>query len=325
MSIVAEFAHKLSLDEGEVPPPRALTPLDYPAQAEKLYDIQAVICDVYGTLVNYWRPEFADREQKEKVLLSAFKKTGDYFGFTEILKKMNPADVPERTLQDFYHGLIALNHEKNLKKGIESPEVRVEEVWEVIIMMLCRHGYDASGPGLGDRKELARCMAYYYSSQSLAGRFYDGVVDALKALRQGNMKLGILGDAQFYAPVDLTLLIRKQSNNSFEDYLELFDVDLVFCSYEYGTTKANPTLYRKLYDALYEFQILPSQTVFVGNDLFLDIKPAAEVGMKTAFFTGDNKSAYTHQADGRVVPDIVFDSWDELPDKLSFYEDKKSR
>lgn len=322
MSIVAEFAYQLAR-EGNRPPSRALTPLNYLAQAEKLHDVKAVIFDVYGTLINYWRSEFSEKELKDKVLLSAFKKTCDYFGFTSYLQEMNPADVPARTLQDFYHGLIALNHEKSLKKGIESPEVRVEEVWEVIIMILCRHGYNASKPDLGSKKELSKCIAYFYNYHSLNGEFYGDVVDTLQKLRKSNIKLGIVADAQFYTPIDLTLLIRKQSNGAFEDYLELFDVDLIFYSFEYGMTKANPTLFRKLYDALYEYQILPSQTVFIGNDIFLDIKTAADIGMKTAFFTGDNKSAYVHEAGGEIVPDIVFDSWDELPDKLSFYEDKK--
>ena len=158
----------------------------------------------------------------------------------------------------------------------------------------------------------------------LYGDFYDGVVDALIKLKKGNIKPGIVSDAQFYTPIDLTLLTRKQSNNMLDDYLELFDVDLIYYSYEYGMTKANPTLFQKLYDTLYEYQILPSQTVFVGNDLFLDIKPAADIGMRTAFFAGDDKSAFVHDTGGEIIPDIVFDSWDELPEKISFFKDKSN-
>jgi FMN phosphatase YigB (HAD superfamily) len=73
---------------------------------------------------------------------------------------------------------------------------------------------------------------------------------------------------------------------------------------------------------LYELHILPRQTVFVGNDLSLDIKPAQEAGMKTAFFTGDDTSAYMHDLGGTIVPDLVFETWEELPGKLSFFEKK---
>jgi putative hydrolase of the HAD superfamily len=149
------------------------------------------------------------------------------------------------------------------------------------------------------------------------------VVSALSGLNENNIKCGILSNAQFYTPIDLTLFIRDQSNNTCDDYRDLFDNDLIFLSYEYGVAKPNQILLQKLYDALYELQILPNQTLFVGNDLSLDIQPAAEAGMRTAFFTGDDMSAFVHELSGEVIPDIVFDAWDELPDKVSIFETKK--
>jgi putative hydrolase of the HAD superfamily len=317
LSIVAEFAnviHKKDRRNFD----RVLTPLSYPSRAEKLYDIKAVIFDIYGTLVNYWRSEFTDEQQKENALLAAFRKTSDFFKFTDFLRKMNPSDSPEKTLRDFYHGLIALNHEKSLKKGIAFPEVRIEEIWGVILLMLARHGFDASKLDMGDKNDLAKCIAFYYNLHSLGRGFYDGVVEALSRLKKNNIKLGIVSNAQFYTPIDLTLFIRGQSNETFDDYKDFFENDLIFLSYEYGMAKPNQILMRKLFDALYEYQILPQQTVFVGNDLSLDIKPAVEAGMLTAFFTGDDKSAFEHDLRGKVIPDIVFDSWDELPDKIIF-------
>ncbi len=322
MSIVAEFA-RLIHEKDKRDFDRVLTPLSYPSRTEKLYDIKAVIFDIYGTLVNYWRSDFINDEQKESALLAAFRKTSDFFKFTDFLRKMNPSDSPERTLRDFYHGLIALSHEKSLKKGITFPEVRIEEVWEVILMMLARHGYDPSKLDLGEENELPRCIAFYYNMHSLGRGFYDGVVDALSGLKKNNIKLGIISNAQFYTPIDLTLFIRDQSNDIYDDYKDLFENDLVFLSYEYGMAKPNQILLRKLFDALYEYQILPQQTVFVGNDLSLDIKPAIEAGMRAAFFTGDDKSAFVHDLSGKVIPDIVFDYWDDLPDKISFYRKKQ--
>jgi len=322
LSIVAEFA-RLIHGKDERKFDRVLTPLSYPSRTDRLYDIKAVIFDIYGTLVNYWRSDFVSEEQKERALLAAFRKTSDFFNFTDIIRKINPNDIPERTLRDFYHGLIALNHEKSLKKGIAFPEVRIEEVWEVILMMLTRHGYDPAKLDFGERNELARCIAFYYNMQSLGRGFYDGVVDALSRLKKNNMKLGIVSNAQFYTLIDVTLFIRDQSNDTVDDYKDLFESDLIFLSYEYGVAKPNQELVRKLYDALYEYQILPQQTVFVGNDLSLDIQPAAEAGMHTAFFTGDDKSAFVHELGGEVIPDVVFDYWDELPEKISFYGKKE--
>ncbi len=322
LSIVAEFA-RIIHEKESFPEERVFTPLSYPCRVEKLYDIKAVICDIYGTLVNYWRPEFSDPELKKQALLEAFRKTADFFKFTPFLEEMNPGGPPELTLHDFYHGLIALNHEKSLKKGVTFPEVRIEEIWVVIIMMLGRHGYDPSVLDLGENRDVAKCAAFYYNFHALGRQFYDGAVGALSELNKNNIKCGILSNAQFYTPIDLTLLIRDQSNNAFDDYRELFDDDLVFLSCEYGVAKPNQMLLRKLFDALYELQILPNQTLFVGNDLSLDIQPAAEAGMRTAFFTGDDMSAFIHDLNGKVIPDIVFDSWEELPGKVSFFEEKQ--
>ncbi len=321
MSFVAEFARTIH-EKNFSSLRKVVTSLTYASRTDCLYGIKAVIFDVYGTLVNYWREGFSDEKQRQTLLLEAFRKTADFFGFAEFLDNMNPDDFPEKTLNDLYHGLITLNHEKSLKKGTTFPEVRIEEVWQVIIMMLERHGYDMAKPGLGGKKDLAKCVAYYYNSQALGGALYNGVVPALMALQQKNIKLGILSNAQFYTPIDLTLFIRDQSLHTLDDYTQLFCDDLIFFSYEYGVAKPNQILFRALFDALYELHILPSQTVFVGNDLSLDIKPAAEIGMATAFFTGDTHSAFMHDLGGKIVPDIVFDDWATLPRKISFFEKK---
>jgi putative hydrolase of the HAD superfamily len=134
------------------------------------------------------------------------------------------------------------------------------------------------------------------------------------------MRLGILSNAQFYTPIDLTLYLRDQTGNEIDDMGELFDPELIFYSFEYAMAKPSRLLFRKLFDALYELQVLPSQTVFVGNDLAADIRPAGEAGMKTALFTGDDQSTFTHDLEDSVVPDISFTTWDDFAERVSFYE-----
>ena len=318
MSIVADFASRLH-SASPASFSRNLTSISFPSREKSLTDIRAVIFDVYGTLLNYWRPEFDQPGGRDRALLGAFCETVAYFGFADALTDMNPEESPEKTIHDLYHGLITLNHEKSIEKGVTFPEVRIEEVWMVILMMLRRHGFDSSRCHLGDDRDLAKCVAYYYNYQALGRQLYPGVADALVGLKEKNMVLGIVSNAQFYTPIDLTLLLRDQSGGRFDDYTEIFDPDLVVLSYEIGYSKPNPGIFRKLFDALYEFHILPSQTVFVGNDLLQDISPAQEAGMKGAFFVGDDKSAFVHDAAQKVVPDVCFSSWDELPRLLSFH------
>lgn len=323
MSDIAEFARNLHEKEAKKYK-RELVPISYPSKSEKISDIRAVVCDVYGTLVNYWKPGFQTASTRSQSLLNAFKAVTERFGMTETLVSINEAELPEKTLSDFYHGLLALQHEKMAQKGVLYPEVKIEEIWGIIIMLLKRRGYNPQEVIEASEKDISRYMAFCYNFYSLGRDLYDGVADALSGLKENNITLGILSNAQFYTPIDLTLLIREQSNGKYDDFNELFDPDLTFFSYEYGVAKPNPILFRRLFDALYEFQILPSQTVLVGNDLLLDIKPAIEAGMKTAFFTGDSAGAFVHDLSGQVIPDISFQDWNQFPSMISFYAQEKS-
>jgi putative hydrolase of the HAD superfamily len=199
---------------------------------------------------------------------------------------------------------------------------KIEEVWDVIIMILKRRGYKPEKYSPGLTRDFSRFLAYTYNFHSLGRQLYPGTVSALEMLKAQNIVIGVLSNAQFYTPIDLTLLIREQSHGNIDDFNELFEVDLTFFSFEYGVAKPNQILFRKLYDALYEFEILPSQTVLVGNDLSSDIQPAIEAGMKTAFFTGDKTGAFLHDLSGKVIPDLSFQSWDELPQLISFHSEE---
>jgi putative hydrolase of the HAD superfamily len=317
MSLAADFATSL-FEKNATTAPLVLEGIDYPAKVEKLSDIRAVIFDVYGTLISYWKPEFANENAKQKRLLSVFKQTAEYFKAQPFLEKMNPDEPAEKTLYDLYHGLIALDHEKSRKKGIDFPEIKIEKIWEIIIMMLKRHGYDSSILGIGTDLDCAFAMAYFYNFHALNGALYPGVVDSLSTLLESQIKLGIVSNGQFYTPLDLTLLLRAHSKDQIDDYLDIFDRNLVYFSYEYGVAKPSKLLFEKLYDALYEYHILPEQTVFVGNDLQQDILPAQEIGMKTAFFTGDCRSAFTSGSTS-IIPDIVFKDYLGLPGKITFH------
>ena len=319
MSTIAEFARTLH-ESTPMQPQRELVSVNYPAAGNMLKDIRAVVFDVYGTLFDYWKPEFVDEESRKAAMLNAFTKTIAFFGMEACISAMNPADAPEKTLSDFYHGLIAIKHNVIQEKGIEFPEVKIEEVWEAIILMLKRRGYCYTGTQPINDADLSRCMAYYYNFHALNRGLYPGVAHALQTLKKQGMELGIVSNAQFYTCIDLTLNLREQSNNVIDDAGELFNHDLMYFSFEYGSAKPGQILFRRLFDALYEYQILPSQVVFVGNDLAADIKPAQDAGMKTALFTGDSASVYVHDLNGIVVPDISFSRWSDLPDMISMGE-----
>ena len=319
MSHLAEYARELHETSARTYK-RPLEPVDGTSRTEKLNGIRAVVFDVYGTLINYWRPGLDESEQREHFLRASFREVADRFRFTGLLVEMNPEEDPGKTLYDLYHGCIALCHENARKKGEDFPEVKIEEVWGLILLMLKRRGYDPEKAAPGQANDLARYLAYTYNFFSLGRELYPGVVDALAGLKKNNIVLGIVSNAQFYTPVDLTLLVRDQSKGAYDDFNELFDPELTFFSYEYNVAKPHG-LFRQLYDALYEYQILPRQTVFAGNDLVIDIAPAQQAGLKTAHFIGDKRSAFFHGREDEILPDISFASWDDLPHKLSFFSE----
>ncbi|NLD94620.1 MAG: HAD family hydrolase [Fibrobacter sp.] len=320
MSDLAEYARELHESESKVIN-ETLEPVEYPAKSEKLFNIRAVICDVYGTLINYWKPGFSSKNERSETILQSFRIIIDKFGFREILGTLNCNDAPEKTLSDFYNGLIALNHEKLYKKGVMYPEVKIEDIWSIIYAILKRNGYNYTEYCTCTENDFPRYLAYTYNFYSLGRSLYPGLSNSLETLKLSNINLGIVSNAQFYTPIDLTLMIRDQSNEKYDDYSEIFEGDMTFYSYEYGVAKPDQLLFRKLFDVLYEYHILPEQTVFVGNDLATDIQAAAEVGMKTAFFCGDRKSTFISSAGGEVIPDITFTTWASLPEKLSFYDE----
>jgi putative hydrolase of the HAD superfamily len=321
VSDLAEYARRLHESERRSYP-RRLEPLSHDSAFGALNGVRAVIFDVYGTMVNYWRDGFEARQAREALLVEAFSGVVDRFGMGEALSAINPAAPPAQTLCDFYNGLLALNRQKFADGGAALPEARVEEVWAAIAMILKRNGYRAeSAPG--GAAGFARRLAYTYNFLSMGRELYPGATAALKRLKEANIALGILSNAQFYTPIDLTLMLRDQSAGAIDDYNELFDADLTFLSCEHGFVKPSEALYRRLFDALYEYGIAPNQTVIAGNDLTEDIAPAAALGMRTALFRGDAKMAFG--MDAGVTPDIVFYEWAELPEKISFHGEPERR
>jgi len=321
MSIVAEFAR--ILHEKHPPrPPAKLTPSPFTQKVEQISDVQAVIFDVYGTLIQYWNKGFTIAEQKERTLLHNFARTIAFFKLEEVLLRMSQDNPAEKTLYDLYHGLIALEHEKGRGQGVQFPEIRIEQIWLLLLAMFIRNGYDYKQLQLGEKSDVAACMGYYYNFFTLSRGLYPQVVNTLRTLKKNNMRLGIVSNGQFYTRLDLTLFLRDQSNFEIIDLEDLFDENLVYFSYEYGEAKPGRKMFQTLYDALYEYHILPQQTVYVGNDLASDIQTAEQIGMKTALFCGDSNSLFTHGLENEITPDTNFTQFDQLAQKLSFWERK---
>ena len=66
--------------------------------------------------------------------------------------------------------------------------------------------------------------------------------------------------------------------------------------------------------------ILPQEAVYVGNDMLNDVWAAKQIGMKTAWFVGDRRSARERSDDSRCAklsPDLVITSLPQLLECLT--------
>lgn len=116
----------------------------------------------------------------------------------------------------------------------------------------------------------ANSVALYFRKKSTSYiRLYKNVIKLLKELKAKGYKLYVLSNAQasFTMPEMKKLKIYKY----FDD---------IAISSDYTVKKPNKEFYT---NALNKFNIIPSDTIMIGNDYECDIAPAKELGIKTIF------------------------------------------
>jgi putative hydrolase of the HAD superfamily len=66
-------------------------------------------------------------------------------------------------------------------------------------------------------------------------------------------------------------------------------------SYHHYKAKPDNSLFDQLLAALKnKYDLQPNEAAFIGNDMYKDIYPAHESGMKTVLFAGDERSLRLH-------------------------------
>ena len=79
--------------------------------------------------------------------------------------------------------------------------------------------------------------------------------------------------------------------------------DFVLTSIDVGLKKPDPRLFHLI---IRQLGVAPKNTIMVGNDRAEDIRPAAKLGMLTAYFTEKHDPNY-------LEPDFQFSSFVDLP------------
>jgi putative hydrolase of the HAD superfamily len=232
-------------------------------------DAKVIFWDVYGTLVTAQRGNLDALLQREAELRAAFERTIKNFGLDA---------VPARLHDLFLRGIQA-EREARVTQGIAHPEVRIDEIWFKLL--------EKFQPENPPTINFAREVALFFQRQANPTQLQPHAFDVLTALKQRGLRHGIISNAQFYTPIELSLLLRDESACAICTYESIFDPLLVFFSFDLGVAKPDLALFRRAVEALTRENIMPDDCVFVGNSPVNDIAPAQHFGFKTVLFAPD--------------------------------------
>jgi putative hydrolase of the HAD superfamily len=275
-----------------VPCEISLTPAQIPSAYKTsgtadLSSIGAVLWDVYGTLCGMDLGDLEKTLEHDEHLLRAARATIAEFSLEEPLMRMEPDQSSENTLRDLYLQMIDDSHLRSLAEGTKYPEVLIEQIWLQILRECTDHGLrlPQNEPPL---HTAYRCACFFdWSLQHIY--LYPHTGDALETLKKAGIIQGIISNAQFYTPLHLRRLLRKDRGHDDLELEDYFSEPAVLFSYEMGFSKPNLEAFRRALAFLNRQGIAPEQVLFIGNDMLKDIWAAAQCGMKTMLFAGDNR------------------------------------
>ncbi len=260
--------------------------------------IKVVLFDIYGTLFISGTGDISiAREMSNQQALADALEFAGFSGKLEDAGQKGSA----RLLQ-----AIRQTHAERRKRGIECPEVDIREEWEKVLTSLKQENLIQGE--LSPDSVLRVCVEYEYRVNPVWPMPDAGSV--LKALREKNILLGIVSNAQFYTLLLFPAFLGKPHS-------ELgFEPDACVWSYELSEAKPSINLFQRLVMQLQlQYGIVPEKILYVGNDMLNDIWTAAQLGLKTALFAGDQRSLRLREHDPRcstLEPDLIITKLSQL-------------
>ena len=113
--------------------------------------------------------------------------------------------VPARLHDLFLRGIQA-EREAAVAEGIAHPEVRVDEIWFKLL--------EKFQPEESPTISFAREVALFFERQANPKQLQPRAFDVLTALKQRGLRHGIISNAQFYTPIELSDLLREESHGA---------------------------------------------------------------------------------------------------------------
>ena len=271
-------------------------------------NIKCVLFDIYGTLLISSSGDIDKLELSPSFILESFSQCG-----IKIISS-NPNKIAGNILEEYKQTIDELKYSAR-NKNIESPEIDIRDVWEIIIQSLYYRNL-INKPWVDEVK----LLSIYF--ETLSNKVYPMpfMKDTILQLREQKIPMGIISNAQFYTPVIMNYFLDNEVDDENEN-VKYFDPDLSVYSYQEKIGKPNVALYEKALKVCQEKYNLQSHKIlFVGNDMLKDIYPAQTVGMRTALFAGDTRSLRLREDDARcsgIKPDYIIDSLEQVKEIIS--------
>ncbi len=221
--------------------------------------IKCILFDVYGTL---FMSGSGDIGTAKKILQETDK-------IEHLLNKFKLKINAKTLLNNFFH-TVEKQHEKSRKKGVDHPEIKIDEIWMRVI---------------GD-DNLKKARAFALEFELIVNPAYPmpHLKQILRELKNKHITLGIISNAQFFTPYLFDWFLKS-------DLKHLgFEPNLILFSYKFGYAKPSSFLFEVASSRLNEINIQTDSVLYVGNDMLNDIYPAQKTGFITGLFAGDARS-----------------------------------
>lgn len=259
------------------PVPTSLTP------SGKLEEkIEVILFDVYGTL-------FISRSGD---IGMAKKKTPQADKLEKLLQQFGNKKDSQSVLNRFY-AAIENQHELLKKKGVDFPEVEIDQIWMRVL----------------ETDDLERVRAFAVTYELITNPVYPmpNLETMLSVCQDSNVLMGIISNAQFYTPYLFNWFLGSPP----EDLG--FHPDLILYSYEFGYAKPSTFMFQVAAERLKHMDMSVRSALYIGNDMLNDIYPAKQAGFKTALFAGDERSLRLRENDPKckdlsvdlVITDLI--------------------
>lgn len=255
--------------------------------------IRAIIFDVYGTLFISASGDISNAQNNQDQTNSQ-----QISGVDALLEKYGIA-VNYLQLKEQLSRAIKSGHAASKKKGIDFPEIKIEQIFERILSI--------------NDLEIARQFAVEYEMIANPAYPMPHLRNTLQHLKTNNIPMGIISNAQFFTSHLFDLFC-----DDFPENLG-FNSNLIFYSYEHGYAKPSLFLFEQAAAELNRLGINPDTVLYVGNDMLNDIYTAHTIGFQTCLFAGDSRSLRLREDRlecASLKPDAIIKELNQLTDMI---------